>query len=101
MRFNLHTASAVAAIASLALAGSLHSQSKGDSFCLKQPMTVTNQDGQKVNIVGVQGQAVTFQLAGGAGEASIPITDDSQIKFAYPYPRNFSDIQFDVLNGNY
>jgi len=101
MRFNLHTLSAVAIATSLVAVGSLHAQSGGENFRLKQPMTVTNQDGQTVKILGMQGSAITFQLSGGAGEASIPITRSSNINFTYPYPNNFSDIQFNVLNGNY
>lgn len=101
MRFNLHTLSAVATIASLVLVSSLYSQSNGNNFRLNQPMTVTNQDGQQVKILGMQGNAITFQLGGGAGEASIPVTANSNIRLSYPYPDNFSDIQFNVLNGNY
>lgn len=101
MRFNLKNTPLVALTACLALVCNLHSQSNEINFHIDKPMKVTNQDGQKVSLVGMQGSAVTFQLSGGLGEASIPIAEGSQIKFAYPYPQNFSDIQSNVLNGRY
>lgn len=101
MRFNPKKTSLIAT-AILTLAGSLCAQANAISFRIDTPMPVTNQDGQKLMLVGMQGNSVTFQFANMAGaEASIPIEEDSRIKFTYPYPDNFSDIQFNVLNGNF
>lgn len=100
MRFNIHSIRTVALAASLLLVGKLVAQSEVYSFHIETPIPVTNQDGQKVMLVGMQGNSVTFQL-GAVGEASIPIDEESKIKFIYPYPANFSDIQFNILNGNY
>ncbi|PXA04725.1 hypothetical protein DDZ13_06015 [Coraliomargarita sinensis] len=102
MRFNLKKTPAAVLAASMALVCSLNAQSEAQNFRIKEPIPVTNQDGQKIMLVGMQGNSVTFQFAGMEGaEASIPIKEDSQIRLTYSYPDNFSDIQLNVLNGNY
>ena len=100
MSFNITRISSVALATSLILAGTLDAQSKVYSFHIEKPIPVKNQDGQVIKLVGMQGNSVTFQL-GEVGEASIPIDEESKIKFTFPYPDNFSDFQFNVLNGNY
>lgn len=100
MRFNPNKIALVAFATCLALVCHVNTQAEAINFRIDTPMPVTNQDGQQIKLVGMQGNAVTFQL-GGMGEASIPIDEDSKIKFTYPYPDNFSNIQYNVLNGNY
>lgn len=102
MRSNPNKLSLVAIAACLALVCNLNSQSQDNDFRIDDPIEVTNQDGQQIFLVGMQGSSVIFQFAGMAGaEASIPVDPDSQIRFTYPYPGNFSKIQSNVLNGNY
>ena len=104
MRYNLNKFSLVVFMTSLALVCHLNAQSQNNNFRLDKPIEVTNQNGQKILLVGMQGPSVIFQFTGagmGNAEASIPVDPDSPIKFTYPYPQNFSDIQLNVLNGNY
>lgn len=103
MRFNsTHKLLAVVAIfLAIASASGLHSQNEAIDFHIDSPLTVTNQDGQKVLLVGMKGNSVIFRFENMPGEASIPIDEDSQIKFTYPYPKRFGDIQYNVLNGNF
>lgn len=100
MRFKLNTITSVALAASLACTSGLNAQDDTYSFRIEKPIPVTNQQGKQIKLVGMQGNSVTFQLDG-MGEASIPIDEDSPIKFTFPYPNNFSDIQMNVLNGNF
>lgn len=101
MRFNLKTTPLVALAASLALACHLNSQSQPVNFRIDDPVPVTNQDGQKILLVGMQGNSVEFQFTGTDGGASIPVDPDSRVRLSYDYPNNFSEIQSDVLNGRY
>lgn len=104
MRFNLRTTPVVALLTSLALVCNLNSQPKSQpiDFRIDDPVPVTKQDGQKILLVGMQGNTVTFQFAGMEGaEASIPVDPDSRVTLTYDYPGNFSQIQSNVLNGNY
>lgn len=102
MRYNLNKFSLAALATSLALVCNLHAQSETDNFRLDKPMEVTNQDGQKILLVGMQGSSVIFQFAGMPdAQASVPVDQGSRIRFTYPYPENFSDIQLNVLNENY
>ncbi|MFO8026092.1 MAG: hypothetical protein R6U56_00330 [Opitutales bacterium] len=102
MRSKLNKLPLVALAACLALVCNLNSQSTNNNFRVDDPVEVTNQDGQKILLVGMQGSSVIFQFAGEAGaEASIPIDEDSRIRLSYPYPDNFSETQLRVLNGNY
>lgn len=102
MRFNRINLLLLALASSLTPFAEVYSQSDDISFRLDQPITVTNQDGQAVQLVGMQGSSVTFRFANMPdAEASIPIERSSRIKFTFPYPNNFSDIQMNVLNENY
>ncbi|HKK18686.1 MAG TPA: hypothetical protein VJ952_08385 [Opitutales bacterium] len=101
MRFKLKKTPLVALAACLALAGNLKSQNQNINFTVDDPVPVVDQNGQRLMLDGMQGNSVSFQFAGSNAGASIPITEDSQIKLTYPYPDNFSDIQFNVLNGNF
>ena len=105
MNFNLKKTPLAAFAASLALSISLNAQSTPaptDSFRIEEPIRVTNQDRQARLLVGMQGTSVIFQFAGmDDAEASIPIDPDSKLKFTYPYPDNFGNIQSNILNGNY
>src|SRR6056297_1097328 len=99
MRFNLKKTPVVAFAACLALVCHLNSQSQAINFRIDDPIPVTNQEGQKILLVGMQGNSVTFQFTGtgmGGAEASIPVDPDSRIRLSYSYPDNFSDIQFNV-----
>ncbi len=103
MRSKFHPITSLAFAACLALAGNLCAQS-ATNFRLNQPIEATNQDGQKIRLIGMQGDSVIFQFGGtgmGNAEASIPVDPNSRIRFAYTYPQNFSDIQLNVLSGNY
>ena len=100
MRFKINTITSVACAASLMLASSLSAKEGIYRFRLEKPIPVMNQQGKQIKLVGMQGSSVSFQLAG-MGEVSIPIDKDSKIKFTFPYPKDFSDIQMNVLNGNY
>ncbi|MFU8847124.1 MAG: hypothetical protein ACNA77_00205 [Opitutales bacterium] len=102
MRSNRNKLLLLTLATSLALFAKLYSQSEDISFRIDQPITVTNQDGQSVQLVGMQGSSVTFRFANMPdAEASIPIERNSRIRFSFPYPQNFSDIQMNVLNENY
>lgn len=102
MRFNPKKISAVASATCIALACGLNSQTQATNFRIDKPIPVTNQNGQKILLVGMQGNLVSFSFANNPNaEASVPITEDSQIKFTYPYPDNFGDIQLNALNGNF
>lgn len=103
MRFNLKTTPVAALAASLALVGTLNSQSQPQpvNFSIEDPVPVTNQDGQKLLLDGMQGNSVSFKFANMDAGASIPVDPDSRIRLSYDYPDNFSEIQLNVLNGNY
>lgn len=102
MRYNLNKSPLVALTACLALVAHVSAQSASNDFQLDQPMPVTNQDGQKVLLVGMQGSSVIFEFPNMRdARASIPVEAGSRIRFSYPYPQNFSDIQLNILNGNY
>ncbi len=92
----------VALAAGLALVGNFDSQLQAKDFRIEEPLRVTNQDGQEVLLVGMEGNLAIFQFEGMAGaEASVPIEAGSRIRFSYPYPRNFNEIQSAVLNNNF
>lgn len=102
MRFKFNSLGRIAITCLWSLAGSLYGQSDPINFRLDKPIPATNQDGQQLLLVGMQGNSVSFQFANMPGaEASIPVDQDSKIKLSFPYPDNFGDIQFHVLNGNY
>lgn len=103
MRSNFKYTTLLALASGLVLLGQLHAQS-ANNFRLDKPMEVTNQDGQRILLVGMRGESVIFQFTGqgmAGAEASVPLDPNSRTRFAYAYPQNFSDIQLNVLNGNY
>lgn len=102
MRSNRYILPLLACVACLALATKVHSQSEDNSFRIDEPISVTNQDGQRVLLVGMKGSSIIFRFANmPEAEASIPIEKDSRIKLTFPSPQNFSDIQMSVLDENY
>jgi hypothetical protein len=102
MRFNLKRTPVAALAVGLALVCNLNAQNQTVNFRIDEPIPVTNQDGQKILLDGMQGNSVSFRFANmpDAG-ASIPVDADSRIRLSYDYPDNFSEIQLNVLNGNY
>lgn len=102
MRSNPNKSPRAVLAACLALVCILNSQLQANDFRIDDPIEVTNQDGQKVLLVGMDGSSVIFRFASMPdAEASVPVTPGSRIKFTYPYPENFSEIQSSVLNGDY
>lgn len=102
MRSNRNILPLLACVACLALATNAHSQSEDNNFRIDEPISVTNQDGQDILLVGMKGSSVIFRFGNMRdAEATVPVERDSRIKFTFPYPQNFSDIQMNVLNENY